>query len=102
LSILINIKKSLELTSWKIGKGTICLPQDYARLCAWGKELAKKVDSIYIKKYPKRKPKHTLYFVINYMDQAGAINELLLKKGLKSGFFLMQIILNWLILNNII
>lgn len=63
-----NKYKDLGLLRWEDGKDHL-IPQDYADMLGW-KELAKKVDSIYLK---TPNPSQTLILCDNY-GQAGAIN----------------------------
>ncbi|SKB29937.1 Dolichyl-phosphate-mannose-protein mannosyltransferase [Maribacter arcticus] len=79
--------KKLGLLRWEDGKDHL-LPQDYADMLGW-KELAKKVDSIYIK-IPNAS--QTLILCDNY-GQAGAINYYT-KEGLKAVSFNADYI-NW-------
>ncbi len=79
--------KELGLLRWEDGKDHL-LPQDYADMLGW-KELAKKVDSIYIK-IPN--PRQTLILCDNY-GQAGAINYYT-KEGIKAVSFNADYI-NW-------
>jgi len=79
--------KALGLLRWEDGKDHM-LPQDYADMLGW-KELAKKVDSIYIK-IPN--PSQTLILCDNY-GQAGAINYYT-KAGIKAVSFNADYI-NW-------
>ena len=79
--------KELGLLRWEDGKDHL-LPQDYADMLGW-KELAKKVDSIYIK-IPNSS--QTLVLCDNY-GQAGAINYYT-KEGIKAVSFNADYI-NW-------
>lgn len=79
--------KELGLLRWEDGKDHL-LPQDYADMLGW-KELAKKVDSLYIK-IPN--PHQTLILCDNY-GQAGAINYYT-KEGIKAVSFSADYI-NW-------
>ncbi|NHN25410.1 glycosyltransferase family 39 protein [Flavobacterium jejuense] len=79
--------KELGLLRWEDGKDHL-LPQDYADMLGW-KELARKVDSIYIK-VPNSSP--TLILCDNY-GQAGAINYYT-KEGIKAVSFNADYI-NW-------
>jgi len=83
--------KELGLLRWEDGKDHL-LPQDYADMLGW-KELAKKVDSIYLK-VPKSN--QTLILCDNY-GQAGAINYYT-KEGIKAVSFNADYI-NWFNLN---
>lgn len=79
--------KELGLLRWEDGKDHL-LPQDYADMLGW-KELARKVDSIYIK-VPNSN--QTLILCDNY-GQAGAINYYT-KEGIKAVSFNADYI-NW-------
>jgi len=79
--------KALGLLRWEDGKDHL-LPQDYADMLGW-KELAKKVDSIYLK-VPNSS--QTLILCDNY-GQAGAINYYT-KEGIKAVSFSADYI-NW-------
>ncbi len=79
--------RELGLLRWEDGKDHL-LPQDYADMLGW-KELAKKVDSIYIK-VPNYN--QTLILCDNY-GQAGAINYYT-KEGIKAVSFNADYI-NW-------
>lgn len=79
--------RELGLLRWEDGKDHL-LPQDYADMLGW-KELAKKVDSIYIK-IPNSG--QTLILCDNY-GQAGAINYYT-KEGIKAVSFNADYI-NW-------
>ena len=79
--------KELGLLRWEDGKDHL-LPQDYADMLGW-KELAKKVDSIYIE---IANPNQTLILCDNY-GQAGAINYYT-KEGIKAVSFNADYI-NW-------
>lgn len=79
--------KKYGLLRWEDGKDHL-LPQDFADMLGW-KELAKKVDSIYIK-IPN--PNQTLVICDNY-GQAGAINYYT-KVGIKAVSFNADYV-NW-------
>lgn len=83
--------KRLGSLRWEDGKEHL-VPQDYADMLGW-KELAEKVDSIYVK-LPH--PNQTLVLCDNY-GQAGAINYYT-KQGIKAVSFNADYI-NWFNLN---
>ncbi len=82
-----ELYKSYGLLRWEDGKDHL-LPQDYADMLGW-KELAKKVDSVYLE-LPS--PSQTLILCDNY-GQAGAINYYT-KEGIKAVSFNADYI-NW-------
>ncbi len=82
-----ELYKSYGLLRWEDGKDHL-LPQDYADMLGW-KELAKKVDSVYLK---LSSPNQTLILCDNY-GQAGAINYYT-KEGIKAVSFNADYI-NW-------
>ena len=79
--------KKLGMLRWEDGQDHL-LPQDYADMLGW-KELAKKVDSIYVE---MPSPAQTLILCDNY-GQAGAINYYT-KAGIKAVSFNADYI-NW-------
>ncbi len=82
-----ELYKSYGLLRWEDGKDHL-LPQDYADMLGW-KELAKKVDSVYLE---LSSPSQTLILCDNY-GQAGAINYYT-KEGIKAVSFNADYI-NW-------
>ena len=86
-----NTYKKYGLLRWEDGKDHQ-LPQDYADMLGW-KELARKVDSIYIK-FPNTD--QTLVLCDNY-GQAGAINYYT-KQNIKAASFSADYV-NWFILD---
>jgi hypothetical protein len=82
-----TLYKKFGLLQWEDGKDHL-IPQDFADMLGW-KELARKIDSIYIK-LPN--PNQTLILCDNY-GQAGAINYYT-KQGIKAVSFNADYI-NW-------